>query len=942
MLSENGRPIPQYRGARFFKCDLQMQTPFDGGHWVGEKHDNPEAAAEAYIRRCYQEELEVIALTEHNFVSKDYIPVFQQKAKALSKQFGYELVIFPGFEFTANVGKGIHVLAIFEPEADLVQVDHILTECGVPHPRQTSSGQHQPSTKSLTDIISIVQASTEKGGKRGLVILPHIQSNSGIFDGDKTADWLQQKEFTNPELLAVEVPKSPGRMSKAFQTLLSNADACHPDWKRTRSVCCVMSSDAKALAANDKTGNAIGSKYTWIKMSTPSIEALRQAFLDHDSRVRRSDECPGRPELSHTHPHLDKVRVKGAKFLADDEVYFSQNLTTLIGGRGTGKSTLIEYLRLALQQESALQTDTKSPLYLDFQNVRDTLSLPDSLVEVTYDKGTEFKSQKIDLSVVAGVAQGIDPSFGDINTYLPVKIYSRGQIEAIANDPQKQASIIDDLIIAPLEALRNEERDIVRRLKDLNESLRQEADILRAKSKLVAELSNLNAQINAIKEKSGDLEKWSNWSSEKQFLQGLSQTASDYLSALARANSENRFTFRMQPVHTPNTDFLAERSVEVMGTMAKVQNSIADAIQQASETLVQLAKSEKHAAWQAEFDKVDAENKKTNAELAGMGISFELYDELLKRRDTSQTQLEQQNVRLSEITMNRGLFASEYGDRLVDLWERQFKLRSAMAARLNDQVTKTKVGTPTVESEITKHGDYRDFFQIMAPYHRDKRVVSQADWEAILRAAFALAQENSRSPIDILEEWIASRDWVSDSFPSNDVQPKKLGPIAEWLTETDLNDLRTHRIADSVTVSLNRREDGKRVGDLVGRKLSAGQKATTVLSLLLAEGTCPIIIDQPEDDLDNEFVFEQLVPMLRSIKERRQIIVATHNANVPVNGDAELIIPLEVRDSRGSQKMIDNELTVGALDRHPVQQAVELILEGSSEAFRRRREKYGV
>jgi hypothetical protein len=70
--------------------------------------------------------------------------------------------------------------------------------------------------------------------------------------------------------------------------------------------------------------------------------------------------------------------------------------------------------------------------------------------------------------------------------------------------------------------------------------------------------------------------------------------------------------------------------------------------------------------------------------------------------------------------------------------------------------------------------------------------------------------------------------------------------------------------------------------------------------------------------------------------------VVTHNANVPVNGDAELIIPLEVKESRGAQKIIDNESAVGALDKYPVQRAVELILEGSSEAFRRRREKYGI
>ncbi len=938
MLSDNGRPIPQYRGARFFKCDLQMQTPFDGGHWVGEKHGSAEAAAEAYIRRCYEEELEVIALTEHNFVSKRHIPMFQQKAKELSKEFGYELVIFPGFEFTANVGKGIHVLAIFEPGSDLEHIDHILTECGVPIPRQTGSGQHQPSTKSLTEIISVVQAATEKGGKRGLIILPHIQSNSGIFDGEKTADWLQQKEFTNPELLAVEVPKSPSRMSNAFQTLLSNSDACHPDWKRTRAVCCVMSSDAKALVTNEKTQNAIGSKFTWIKMSTPSIEALRQAFLDHDSRVRRSDECPGRPELVHSHPHLDMVRVTGAKFLADEEVYFSQNLTTLIGGRGTGKSTLIEYLRLALQQQAALEADTKSQLYLDFQNVRDTLSSPGSLVKVTYDKGTDFKSQKIDLSVASGVAQGIDPTFGDLNTFLPVKIYSRGQIEAIANDPQKQASIIDDLIISHLEALRNEERDIVRRLKDLNESLRQEPEILAAKSKLIAEVSNLTAQINAIREKSGDLENWSKWNAEKQVLAAMYQAANDYLDFLSQTNSDSRFA----PAQTPDGDFPFAQHAEISAAMNVVKKEIGEVILRGKETLAKLGKSEKQIAWQTEFDKVEEENRKATADLLSRGIDFKLYADLQRNRDAAQLQLKQQSLRLSEIADNRKAFGDEYREKLLNVWERQFALRSAMAARLNDQVTKTKIGTPAVESQITKHGDYRDFSDAMAPYHRDKRVVSQADWDAILRAAFNLGLRDQVSPIDVLEEWISSRDWVPESFPAGDVQPKKLASLAEWFTETVLNDLRTHRIADSVTVSLNRREDGKRVGDLVGRKLSAGQKATTVLSLLLAEGTCPIIIDQPEDDLDNEFVFEQLVPMLRSIKEKRQIIVATHNANVPVNGDAELIIPLEVRDSRGSQKIIDQELTVGALDRHPVQQAVELILEGSSEAFRRRREKYGV
>jgi energy-coupling factor transporter ATP-binding protein EcfA2 len=943
MLLDKNLPRKEYRGARFYKCDLQMQTPFDAGHWVGEKHDNDEDAAEAYIRACYQAELEVIAITEHNFVSNAQLPLLQEKAKELSQEFGYELVIFPGFEFTANVGKGVHVLAIFDPCSDIQQIDHILTACGVPHPRKNAAGQHAPSDKSLEDIIRIVQATTDKGVKRGLAILPHIQSNSGMFDDDKIADWLQQKEFINPELLAVEVPKSPSRMNKAFQRLFGNGDDCHVGWKRTRSICCVMSSDAKALVANERTPNGIGSKYTWIKMTTPSIEALRQAFIDHESRVRRSDEHPDRPELAYTHPRIESIRVKGAKFLADQEIHFSQNLNTLIGGRGTGKSTLIEYLRLALAQEADVEADVRSQLHADFQNVRDTLSFDGSEVEVIYDKGRDFGNQKIALSVAAGVAQGIEANFGDINTYLPVKIYSRGQIEAIANDLQRQASIIDDLVLAPLEALRNVERDTVRRLRDLNESFRQEADIASSRAKLIADISNLNAQIEAVKGKHANLEKWSRWNVERQYLSGLEIAAAGHLDGVRTSVSDAKLTYKAVDASDENQAFLDQYTADVTAVTIVLQSEIEQAIDKAQNALAALSMGEARIAWQSRFEAIDALNKAAVAELEAMGIDFGEYGSLFARRDTAQAQLATQEARIAEISTNRVIFQKLYSENLLPLWQKQFELRQEMANKLNNRVTKTKVGTPTVETEIIKHGDYKSFSQLIATHHKDKRVVSQADWELIMRAAFDIAVKEDKSPLDVLVTWIEQKDEPKpDNFPSDDVQPKKLVSLAEWLTPVDLNELRTHRIADSVAVSLHRREDGKRVGDLLGRRLSAGQKATTVLTLLLAEGTCPIVIDQPEDDLDNEFVFEQLVPMLRSSKEKRQIIVVTHNANVPVNGDAELIVPLEVRDSRGAQKVIDQELTVGALDRMPVQRAVELILEGSSEAFRRRREKYGV
>ena len=94
------------------------------------------------------------------------------------------------------------------------------------------------------------------------------------------------------------------------------------------------------------------------------------------------------------------------------------------------------------------------------------------------------------------------------------------------------------------------------------------------------------------------------------------------------------------------------------------------------------------------------------------------------------------------------------------------------------------------------------------------------------------------------------------------------------------------------------------------------------------------MIDQPEDELDSNFVFRELIPMLRKVKSKCQLIMATHNANLPVNGDAELVYAFEARDGKGEA------LACGGLDQASVTKAVLDIMEGTEEAFRRRREKY--
>ena len=119
-------------------------------------------------------------------------------------------------------------------------------------------------------------------------------------------------------------------------------------------------------------------------------------------------------------------------------------------------------------------------------------------------------------------------------------------------------------------------------------------------------------------------------------------------------------------------------------------------------------------------------------------------------------------------------------------------------------------------------------------------------------------------------------------------------------------------------------------------KLSDGQKHTILLTIaMLAESNLPLIIDQPEDDLDNAFIFRSVVSTLRRIKERRQVIMVTHNANIAVLGDSELILPMR---RSGDGGVVFEQ---GSIDRNDTRKAVQDILEGGELAFRKRMEIYG-
>ena len=157
--------------------------------------------------------------------------------------------------------------------------------------------------------------------------------------------------------------------------------------------------------------------------------------------------------------------------------------------------------------------------------------------------------------------------------------------------------------------------------------------------------------------------------------------------------------------------------------------------------------------------------------------------------------------------------------------------------------------------------------------------------------------------------------------------------IVKDLTKEHLREIESMRLPDLYIIELYVNGQYKRM-----ENLSKGQQCTAILNILLLDNKDPLIVDQPEDNLDNAFVAENLISCIRENKIKRQYIFATHNANIPVFGDAELIVAMEEVDGKGKIA----ECGIGSIDVQDVKKKVVDILEGGEAAFKMREAKYGL
>lgn len=935
----------KYKGLRWLKCDLHMHTPADVRHWTGEKMvpEQEVQAAKTFAEACYQAGLNVVAITDHNFLSKDFLPHLQTAFDEIEREFGHKITLFPGFEFeAAGVGRGVHVLCLFEPGSDLALLDSILTECGIDYPRVNGNGELAKSDKNLKDILQLVQ------NKHGdIVIMPHAMSSDGIFDNNSISEWLQKDQFTNPDLLAVEVPKPVGQMSDAFQKLFHSGDDCNQDWKRIRPIATLMSSDNKKLIEVDENGkprtNSIGYRYSWIKMSEPSIESLRQAFLDHESRIILPEDVSTdiHPATRTKQAQIQSISIKNVKFLADQEIHFSPNMNCVIGGRGSGKSTLLEYLRIIFGKNKNYDLDKDT---IDrIKRVEDTLNADNAELEVCWKSADGV----VDHIVWANGSPAVlnrelpDPETFFIN--LPIRFYSQQQLNRLTESKMDDGSIrqaqrllelLDGFTKNELDELDDQERKLKLRIKDTFNNLRKAKNQNKELKRLKQEHQELDLQWKARSEIQEDARRHQLLKSESRYLEGLVGTPGKQFSdvtSLAKTIAASHLAFTVGD--SPHEAWFKQFDNEVKNAKDKLAKIICEAVKQFNSTIEALKIDDPEwANIQVELEQADVKFREACESKGLTTDDVGHLQEISKSRSKKQNEIDETTAEIQRLKDAAG-DPEVLMQQLHQIWKDQYQLRIQAAGRANDLAVLNEGDQRFIEVSANYQQDIKNFralWQGFAPSDGRTRLGKNWDGQGQKLYDLFVAHDSPDSPWQLLYERLSAEDGsVGSDFgeTSNELYQHIMNNLEEW------EKLRCSRVQDTVDMKLFR-ADGTIAGSIAEGSLSDGQRNTAALALLLAQEGGPLVIDQPEDELDSNFVFNELIPMLRRVKVKRQIIMATHNANLPVNGDSELVYAFEAKEGCGVA------LAQGGLDQSAVTKAVLDIMEGTEEAFRRRREKY--
>jgi ABC-type lipoprotein export system ATPase subunit len=901
------------KGLWFRNVDLHVHTP--ASDCFLDKSITPEAI----VQQAIAVGMDAIAITDHNSAAG--------VDGVMAAAVGTSLTVFPGVEIA--VAPGVHVLAIFPETRRGEHITDLLSEVGI-----NADSRGNPEALVTRYGIPEVLAIIEQHG--ALPILAHIDAPKGVWNelrnsGQTIVQLWNSRKFVTVEIVGDDLPteltNDPFEYRPAFYWSSDNPDPANP-------------------IKHSEMG--IGTRFSRFKLETPiTWIGLLHCFQDPDVRIRHGSM----QEIAINHPMVRKVTIQNG-FLDGLDLELTPNLNAVIGGRGTGKSSLLEILRYAFDIEAKSDANREqSERILGYVfPARAQVGVEFCLADGCHYR-VERRGQEPPKVYRTGEDQPVDVPPGEL---LPLQMYGQKEIYEISKRPDFQLRLLDNYIAEGLNSLEVEEKEILRQMSDNAVAiLRLEEDIESAQDWL-SRLGGIQEELRRMENRGfvDRVKRKQLYDQEYRLINQARSQVEELQNALIQFAGQHRLNtsaLESTPDNLPNRDFL----LQIAQTIQQIQRDL-DARFEAMNKAVAKEWQKTVAGWQSWQSAYQAEemaHQELLREFQG-AEDADRYLQLQSRKaelEERQRQVSIQQTQVQHLRRSRRVLL----DRLRTVRRRKYELRRAKASELSQKLRGMVRVTVYPQGYREPFKEYlQELFSGLNVRNPHRDHLADAEAAQPERKASRPIQDQGRTvhlvaripcyldPIDLAE---AIRNEQSRADEDSSTLETAFGIDSDGmrrnmagLSPSQLFDLEAYEVPDLPVVELQASK-----GELGFRKLdelSVGQKCTALLSLVLLESPAPLVIDQPEDDLDNQFIFDQIVATLRSEKERRQFIIATHNANIPVSGDAELIIVLQSNQRKG---WVDAD-GIGSIDREPIKQSVEKILEGGETAFKIRKEKYGI
>ena len=871
----------------------------------------------------------LIAITDHN--NFRFVKFVQEVAK---KRSDADLVVLPGIEITLE--EGAHILAIFDSDFDESKQTHFLGTLKIP-----VNGSSNTPVKDKT----CSQVLTDITDAKGITVVPHpFSEDIGFLDrARKISTRISWLESGNIGLIQISDEKvkfigydDDGKwqnryiLASTLATKISSTDY---------SLSPIAPGEAKSTSE-------IESGAIWLKLGSRTVRGLRQVTCEPKTCISKQEPLNDRNCI------LLGLTVSGG-FFDGLKLGFSSDLSCIFGENHSGKTAIFDFVSFALGRDlSVLSVSRDDELDLLLRRLHAILQ-PNGEVNLYLSHNSqEFcLSRKFipkydrDLNI-EGIQDGpeayrYDPSNDELvpvnideAIFMP-EIYSQGHVGVLRKSVQSQLSLIDEL--AGLSEYRKNKEELKQKLKESADMLSELYDKKEELAGLVGGLSDLKKELG---ENNHHLEETDNhlWENTRTIIKEVN----DRIEALEEEVSDgetlkNEFLIYIAKYDKENfvlIDLLNSISI-ALDTYNKSTNSaisqITTSFKNLNATFSPLFKN-----WGDDFN---THKYKVSQLLRKKG--FESPDQLLKRIETLKSQINKiekvQQPQLNHVETQINI-QRESRDKLLkefnDTCDFIAQARQSKIEELNRLIG------PDIKVTLEKPSP-DSFFELLRDIYSD---IASQDRRLQKRDEQFTLIVNKITPSQLLEA-ISNKGRFKKSDESVTTLCSACGityntqQVLCTITGTikSLHKLQIFELEPDPKISVRR--EGTNVFADLRTELSPGEQSSSILTLALMARNVPLIIDQPEDELGYSYIVNKIVPKILESKKERQVILISHNANIPVLADAEYLIKIR-NDPAESRSKCTVEVYGTFADENVCNKILEL--EGGERAFQIRQYRYAI